>query len=127
MNIANGQFLRDLDCNHRFTMPQILRNDVKKFVIVKSEDGDHLIIFPVQEWEKMAMAKMKKTDSSVSAELRRWFGTALHAKIDKQGRLKLDNYFAEFFTLSKIVVVGVYDHYELWNPEKWQNFIQAQN
>lgn len=131
MDIVTGQFLRKIDDKRRFNIPRkILRqnDNFKKFVIAKSENGDHLIILPVQKWEEMAAARIKDINGIIPDQLRRWLGTAIQVKIDAQSRLRLDDYLVTFLhNPTQIVVVGVYDHYEVWEAEKWQNFIQTKS
>jgi MraZ protein len=40
---------------------------------------------------------------------------------DKQGRVILPQYLREYADLDKqAVVIGLYNHCEIWNPERWR-------
>ena len=40
---------------------------------------------------------------------------------DKQGRVNLPSYLREYANIDNgAVIVGLFDHCEIWNPEEWQ-------
>ena len=63
---------------------------------------------------------MPITDTKAREFRRQLFGGASDAVPDKQGRVHLPPYLREYANLdSQAVVVGLYDHCEIWNPERW--------
>jgi MraZ protein len=49
------------------------------------------------------------------------FGGASDATPDKQGRVNLPPYLREYANIDKqAVIVGLYDHCEVWNLEQWR-------
>ncbi|MGE4286755.1 MAG: division/cell wall cluster transcriptional repressor MraZ [Phycisphaerae bacterium] len=59
--------------------------------------------------------------------LRERFNLGLTAKceIDKQGRLLLPQKFIRRAMLGgDVVLIGLYDHLEIWDPERWEQYLQ---
>lgn len=84
-----------------------------------------LWLYPVKEWEKMALelSKLPVTQQDARSFARLMLAGAMDLKIDKVGRINLPGYLKEYAGISsKIVVTGMYNRLEIWPEEKWQEF-----
>ena len=80
-----------------------------------------LVAYPHEKWyeiEDKILAMAEKSD--VLRRFRRFFiGGAAECPIDKQGRILIPPELRNYALLEKdIVLVGVTDHFEIWNKER---------
>jgi len=53
------------------------------------------------------------------------FSGAAEVEPDKQGRVGLPSNLREYARIDKqVVIIGLFDYCEIWNPETWQEFKQ---
>jgi MraZ protein len=53
--------------------------------------------------------------------MRQFYSRSQHVVADKQGRILLPEEYCKRFKLEgEIILVGVKETFELWNPEAWQ-------
>ena len=49
-------------------------------------------------------------------------------KLDAQQRVTLPKNLLEFAGIDgKVAIIGMIDHIEFWNPEKFESYLQSQN
>lgn len=118
-----GEYFHSLDGKGRVVMPSSFRRRLEDgCVITKGQDGQ-LVIFSVEEFERKAAEVMERPqDRSGRRFLRTVFGGADHQVPDKSGRVLVKPDLREFASLetgSEIAVIGVYDHVELWEKERY--------
>lgn len=80
-----------------------------------------LVAYPYSKWyeiEDRLLSKAEKNDEL--RRFRRFFiGAAAECPIDKQGRILIPPELRNYALLEKdIVLVGVMDHFEIWNKER---------
>lgn len=118
-----GEFFHSLDGKGRVVLPSTFRRDLEEgCVVAKGQDGQ-LVIFAVDDFEAKAAEVMEKPQNRSGRRFSRTvFGGADHQDLDKSGRLLVKPDLREFAALegsTEIAVIGVYDHVELWNKEKF--------
>ena len=113
-----------MDAKHRVTIPSRWRQGEQDEVyLLPSSDNTHLYALPPAEFQNVNDKLMN--DSRIPAHERRqfarhYFSRALHCIIDRQGRLLITEDFLRLAGLeTEVLLVGAYDRFELWHPERW--------
>lgn len=118
-----GEYFHTLDEKGRVVMPSGFRRRLEDgCVVAKGQDGQ-LLLFPTGEFEARA-AEVKNMPQTRSGRRfsRTVFSGADMQTVDKSGRVSVKpdlRKFAELNTSSEIAVIGVLDHIELWNTERY--------
>lgn len=118
-----GEYFHSFDDKGRVVMPSSFRRPLENgCVVTKGQDGQ-LVIFAVDEFQKRASEVIERPQNKAGRRFSRTvFGGADLQTLDKSGRVhvKFDlGDFAELVAGTEIVVVGVFDHIELWEKETY--------
>jgi MraZ protein len=71
------------------------------------------------------MLEGSKTDRDGRNRARVWAADSLDVEIDKQGRMAVPTRLRDFAGLeADVLILGVIDHIELWNPSRWQERVE---
>ncbi|MDP2638753.1 MAG: hypothetical protein Q8P06_01125 [Candidatus Azambacteria bacterium] len=122
-----GSHERTVDEKNRVSIPVSLMNGNKDFVV--AIHGDHLDLFRLSEWTGI-QEKRLSAETSESDEIKRWLGTAYSVTADQQNRIRLNDSCAAILSKKKAksaILVGLFDHVEIWPPQKWRKFLRAQS
>lgn len=128
-----GEHEHSLDKKGRLILPAKFReaakaNYVEKFFITRGLDNC-LFMFPEDEW-KAQESKFKSipfTKSQSRKFNRLFFAGAQEAIFDKQGRILIPRYLKEFAGIKRdVMIIGVSDRIEIWDPEKWREFYNSE-
>jgi MraZ protein len=82
-----------------------------------------LALFPADEWEKKeeTLLRLSEFDSDAQDLQRIMVGEASDSPLDAQGRILVPTLMRKEADLeTKILVVGVLNRVELWNPERYE-------
>lgn len=118
-----GETEHSLDDKYRLVLPSKFREafGLQFFAFI---DFDHCISFYDQDgYEKRASKILALNDFSVDARKlkRTFFGNSIKLTLDKVGRVLLPKPFLEKAGITKdVVLLGVYDHLELWDKSIYQ-------
>lgn len=91
------------------------------FIVTKGFDKC-LAGFDKQDWEDRAneLLQVSLLEQENLDKRRFVFSSASSLEIDEQGRFVIPKNLLEFAGLSKkVVIIGVGDHFEFWDEEKW--------
>ena len=67
-----------------------------------------------------------RNDREIRAFHRLFYGQVQRIDVDKQGRVRLPAELAQLASLGKdIVLVGVRDHVEIWNLQRWEAYLDS--
>lgn len=118
-----GEYFHTLDGKGRVVMPSSFRRGLEEgCVVTKGQDGQ-LSIFSVDEFEKKAAKVMERPQDRDGRRFSRTvFSGADLQMLDKSGRVLIKPELREFAgleTSTEIAVLGVYDHVELWEKERF--------
>jgi MraZ protein len=118
-----GEFFHSLDGKGRVVLPSAFRRRLEAgCVVAKGQDGQ-LVIFSVDDFEAKAAEVIEKPQNRSGRRFSRTvFGGADHQELDKSGRLLVKPDLRQFASLegsTEIAVVGVFDHVELWNRDRY--------
>lgn len=121
-----GTFTHSMDPKKRLTIPSEWRDHAGVqsglFVLPDLEGRCFLNVFPAQEM----LQRLQSIRSLSIADIKgRQFARLLGSKSqiapwDSAGRIRINDPLLEHAKLTgDVVLVGVLDHFELWNPEQW--------
>ena len=125
-----GTFRRSLDEKLRFAIPACLREafgfpENSILYLAPGTDGT-LALYPEQSFSRLA-EKLEQGSTNVKevrAFSRVFFAQVQRVELDRHGRVRLPAELAQLATLSKeIVLVGVRDHMEIWDAERWEAYL----
>ncbi|MEX1005098.1 MAG: division/cell wall cluster transcriptional repressor MraZ [Acidimicrobiia bacterium] len=119
-----GEDRHNVDGKGRLVLPSRYRSQLSEqgCVIAKGQDG-HLMVFPTTVYQgKADEANAMPNDKAGRRYRRILFGGADQQVPDSSGRLLVRSELREYAGLEigePVAVIGVYDHIELWNAEKY--------
>ena len=116
-----GEYFHSIDEKGRMNFPVKLRDELgEQFVVTRWLD-DCLVVFSEGEMENI-VAKLKSQPMSGTRDIQRYiFANATTVEPDKQGRILIPANLREKAGLKRdIVVIGVMDHAEIWDKERWE-------
>ena len=118
-----GEYFHSLDEKGRVVMPSGFRRRLEDgCVVAKGQDGQ-LVLFPTGEFEARAAEVREMPQNRAGRRFSRTvFSGADPQTLDKSGRVLVKpdlRKFAELNASTEIAVIGVFDHVELWNTERY--------
>ncbi len=120
-----GEYLVSFTAPGRIVLPKKIRSLIKGEDFILSKGFDNCLAgYDRSEWEFKTrdLAQVSLLDRANLAQRRFVFSSADLAEIDDQGRFVIPKQMLEFADLnSKAMIVGVGDHFEIWNQQKWVN------
>ena len=119
-----GQYTHNVDTKGRLAVPAKFRVELKKAVVTKGLDNC-LILYPKQEWEKIAkkLADLPISKSRARAFSRLMLAGAMEVEVDSQGRIIVPEYLRKFAGLKRrTVVAGLYNRLEIWDEDAWNKY-----
>ncbi len=87
-----------------------------------------LVVWPMDVFMQEASRAQANPMTSKSARdyARVLFAGADEGALDKQGRISLAPALREYASLGRdVVVIGVMDRIEIWDPQRWQDYSSA--
>ena len=118
-----GEHDHALDEKNRLTLPAKLREQLGDAVVVTRGLEGCLNVYAAKEWQALA-DRVTSLDplSKDGRQMRRYFFTgAVHAGLDKQGRMVLPTGLLKGVGIDReVTVAGMYDHLEIWDRATWR-------
>lgn len=128
-----GTFPRAVDEKRRVAIPKRLRpagpEGAVGLFLAPGTDGC-LSGFTEDVFQGLAtrLSSAPAAHEDVRAFHRLFYAQAEWADIDGQGRLRIPDRLAEMAGLTdSVVVVGVLDRIEFWNPSRWDEYVAARS
>lgn len=131
--LLTGAYHRTLDDKQRFAIPKKLRDSLGQqenltLVIAPGTDGS-LALYPSATFAKLA-EQIERTSPyapDVRAFSRMFYARSQPVDVDPQGRLRIPAELAQLAGLEKkVVLLGVRDHLELWDQDRWEQYLARQ-
>jgi MraZ protein len=123
-----GQYEHTLDIKGRLTLPSEYGAELASGVVLTRGMEECLYLFPRSEFERLGdrLRELSLTDSR-ARKLRRWLFPQAHAaEPDRQRRVVIPQCLRETAGITdKIMVAGMDNYIELWNPDTWRAQDQA--
>lgn len=118
-----GTYERQLDGNGRLALPADLRKNMADECYLVKGTERCVSVVPATDFERdvAEMREAVRRGERNRDEQRALAGSAQFVKLDKQGRLNLDEHlrvWAELATDSPVIVAGAFDCIEIWSPER---------
>lgn len=116
--------------NGRIKLPasfcKVLSIDSKQQFHVMKEQGDNLLLYTQAQWEKKAEDLMKlPVKEGGSTKLLKMAGRHYTIEVDRSGRMTIPQELREAAGLDKkVVVVGLFDHMQIWDSQKFNILVQ---
>lgn len=120
-----GDHKRAIDAKGRIILPREMRQEFGTGIIVTKGLDNCLLLYPVNEWEKLVerIEEMPAGSEATRMFSRLFFSSASHLMPDGQGRILITPALREMAGLSnEVVVVGVSNKAEVWNPKRWDEY-----
>ena len=117
-----GYSERIIDAKGRMILPRAYRQEFESGLVITRGLDNCLLLFPMDEWESV-VSKIEEVPAG-KEEARRFsrlfFSNAKRQTPDAQGRILIPSYLREIAELTKeVVVIGLSNKAEVWNPERW--------
>ena len=113
----------------RIVLPKKLREAISNNTIVLSKGANQCLAgYEPSAWEKITENLMNNplTDDSNLAKKRFVFSATSYVEIDDQGRFVIPKALLQYSELNdSAVIIGVGDHFEIWNEKRWQKYINT--
>ena len=126
MGVFVNTYTHSLDSKKRFTIPSEWREVVgvpkRLFVLPGIQEDKCLCVYPARE---MTRRMESLRNLSIADEKGRQLARTLASRSDwcpwdAQGRIRVKDDLLEYAGISgQVVLVGTFDGFELWNPDRW--------
>lgn len=120
-----GTFTPKLDEKGRLFLPAKFRDGLSEGVVVTQGQENCLVVWPEDAFMAEAQRAQQSPMTSRGARdyARVFFGGAEQGVPDKQGRISISPFLRAYAGLTKdVVVIGVMDRIEIWDPERWRDY-----
>ncbi|MCS7092847.1 MAG: division/cell wall cluster transcriptional repressor MraZ [Patescibacteria group bacterium] len=119
-----GEYRLSFTSPGRLVLPKKIRELIKGDTFVLSKGFDHCLSgYDREDWEKRARSffNFSLIDRDNLPRQRFLFSSIVYLEIDAQGRFVIPRHLLVFAQLeNQALIIGVGDHFEIWNPKKWQ-------
>lgn len=125
--LLTGTHPRTLDDKKRLTLPKRVRDDLgapQKLFVTPGQD-QCLFLYSQQAFEQWGkkLDDAPATDAEVRVFRRLYFAQTESVDVDRSGRILLPERLVQLAGLKhEVVLLGVGDHLEIWDAERWQNY-----
>ncbi len=125
-----GEYLCKLDEKGRFIVPTPLRERLEtqgNGVVFLKGPEQALWVYSTAEWDKVLERTRTKLDEDQSRLFMHFVvSEAGTSDVDKAGRILIPGKLRKLIPLDdeqEIVLVGLYNHLEVWNPAEWRRYV----
>ena len=123
-----GEYHNILDQKSRFSIPAKFRKSLhpkndRTFIITRGFDRN-LVLYPLEEWKivEEQLSSLGSIKSKHRTFIRNIVRYANNVQFDSQGRIQISDNLLEYSKISKkIVVIGMIEKIELWDPDALKN------
>jgi len=124
--VLSGTYERSFDPLGRFVMPAAYRErfSYQRLWLVAGQLPARIEVWEEREFEPRVERLVRGLDEQRrDAEARQLLSQAFQSHVDKQNRVLIPAELRGLlrFGLDRVVILGVFDHLELWPPEDWQS------
>lgn len=130
MPFFKGQETFSIDSKGRVNIPAKMRKSISPeandtFAITRGVDKC-IAAYPLDEWRKYEekFEQLNQYDEKNRYFLRVLLMWSEEAKLDAQQRICIPKNLLDFAGVdSKVTIVGMIDHIEIWNPEEFEKYL----
>jgi MraZ protein len=129
--LLTGTHTRTLDDKNRMALPKKLREQLgePEILFVTPGPDQCLWLYTQAGLERLAekLDQSPATDAEARVFRRLYFAQTESVELDRTGRILVPERLIRFAGMKhEVVLIGVRDHLELWDAERWQQYL-AQN
>lgn len=121
-----GEYQVSFSAPGRVVLPKKLRELLKGNTFVLSKGFDQCLAgYDKDDWESRAkeLLNVSLLERENLDKKRFLFSSAVYLEIDEQGRFVVPKNLLQYGDLNqKVTIVGVGDHFEIWDGEKWEKY-----
>jgi MraZ protein len=126
--LLTGTYPRTLDDKKRLALPKRVRDLLKEpaTLFVTPGPDQSLWVFAPEALERLAekLDQAPAADAEARVFRRLYFAQTEAIDVDRSGRILIPDRLLLFAGLKQeVVMIGVRDHLELWDAERWQNYL----
>lgn len=122
-----GEHEHTIDDKNRLTLPARFRQSFADGVVVTRGIEPCLAVYTKEGWDDFVSSRLSGLDrfSREARDMRRYlFSATVVTELDKQGRVTIPAGLLAKADLGRdVIVAGVGDCLEIWNPEAWRTRI----
>lgn len=118
-----GEYIYTIDQKKRIAIPAKMRKALGKKAVITTGLDNCLVIYPIQEWEKLTKKLESLPNGQVDARglARIMLSGAVDVELDKLGRILIPDYLKNYASLEKnVAIIGLSNRIEIWNEQKWK-------
>jgi MraZ protein len=120
-----GEFRHTIDSKGRLIVPSRLRDQLQddEVVLVVSPDGC-IDMWSGEAWRdyERKLLEQRRSNPGVRSAIRTIAASAHSDRVDKQGRMTIPAHLRRHAGIDRdVVVIGSFDHAEIWSPERWSD------
>ncbi len=126
--LLTGTYSRTLDEKKRLVFPKRVReqlNEPERLFVTPGPDQS-LWLYAQASLERQAekIDQAPATDAEARVFRRLYFAQTEAVDVDRNGRILIPERLVQFAALKhEVVLIGVRDHLELWDGERWQQYL----
>jgi len=121
-----------MDAKGRVSIPAKMRKAISPeagdtFVVTRGQD-DCVVAYPMDEWKKYedAFKNLNQYNEKNRFFLRMILMWSEESQMDGLQRITIPNKLITFAEIDKkVLIIGVGDHIEFWNPEKYDVYLKT--
>lgn len=123
-----GEYSHNLDSKKRMILPAKLREELGENVVMTKSVDRCVSLYPVERWNAFT-AKLDTLPDIETRQVKRFlYAAAFETAVDGQGRILVAPNLCDYAGLNKSVkVIGVGDHIEIWDEERWAEENSSEN
>jgi len=126
--LLTGTYPRTLDDKKRMALPRRVRELLQEpaTLFVTPGPDQSLWVYAPEALERLAarLEQAPATDANGRVFQRLYFAQTEAIDVDRSGRILMPDRLLQFAGLKHdVVMIGVRDHLELWDAERWQQYL----
>ena len=125
-----GEVCSSIDDKDRIVIPSKFRDLFDEGTFINKGCEGCISIYPSDSWNEYVSSLLASTKDSISGrQIRRAIASkSTPYECDKSGRVKLPRNLLELAGITKqCMVVGAFDHLEIWELEAWKKYDEVAN
>ncbi len=134
MSFFKGQEVYSIDSKGRVNIPAKMRKAISPeandtFVLTRGVEKC-IMAYPFDEWRKYEekFEQLNQYDEKNRYFLRILLMWSEEVKIDAQQRISVPKPLIDFSEIdSKVAIIGMIDHLEIWNPQIFQDYLKSRD
>jgi len=123
-----GEYLVSFSAPSRIVLPKKIRELLKGNIFILTKGYNFCLSgYDQEDWESRAKSLLEVSllDKENLEKKRIFFSSTVYLEIDDQGRFVIPKSLLNYAGLTdKALIIGVGDHFEIWNQEKWEKYLK---